>query len=329
MVRVNTGVGFAPAVEWANSNNWGGSVWKGFDYDFNGDGKPDFWYVTANTSQVMVRVNTGVGFAPAVEWANNNNWGGADWKGFSDFNGDGKPDFWYVTANTSQVMVRLSGLVYPDLLISTTTGLNATTSLTYKPLTDTTVYTKDTNAVYPYVDVQAPIYVVSSVSTSNGIGGNYVTNYNYAGAKSHLTGGGFLGFREKTTTDAQGIKTISTSRQDYPYQGLPLTVQKKTATGTLLNSVTNTWAFDTNAAWGSTYHVPKLAQSVEASYELNGSPITTVTTSNQYDTWGNPTQITVNTNDGYSKTTVNQYWNDPLNWFLGRLTKATVTSTTP
>lgn len=68
---------------------------------------------------------------------------------------------------------------------------------------------------------------------------------------------------------------------------------------------------------------------MESSYELAGSPISTITTANTFDAYGNPTQISVSTGDGYSKTTVNTYTNDTANWFLGRLTNATVTSTTP
>jgi hypothetical protein len=37
----------------------------------------------------------------------------------------------------------------------------------------------------------------------------------------------------------------------------------------------------------------------------------------------------VSTPDGFSKTTTNTYTNDATNWYLGRLTGATVTSTTP
>jgi hypothetical protein len=53
------------------------------------------------------------------------------------------------------------------------------------------------------------------------------------------------------------------------------------------------------------------------------------TTTYAYDTYGNPTQIVVGTNDGFSKTSTNTYTNDATNWFLGRLTRSTVTSTAP
>jgi hypothetical protein len=54
-----------------------------------------------------------------------------------------------------------------------------------------------------------------------------------------------------------------------------------------------------------------------------------MTTTFQYDAFGNATQVATSTPDGYSKTTNSTYTNDTTNWFLGRLTGATVTSTTP
>jgi hypothetical protein len=53
-----------------------------------------------------------------------------------------------------------------------------------------------------------------------------------------------------------------------------------------------------------------------------------VTTSYQYDAFGNPTQIAVSATEGHTKTTTNTYTNDTANWLLGRLTNATVTSQT-
>jgi hypothetical protein len=54
-----------------------------------------------------------------------------------------------------------------------------------------------------------------------------------------------------------------------------------------------------------------------------------VTTTYRYDAYGNATQVAASTPDGFSKTTTNTYTNDTTNWFLGRLTGASVTSTTP
>ena len=80
---------------------------------------------------------------------------------------------------------------------------------------------------------------------------------------------------------------------------------------------------------GSKHHFPKLISSQEKSYELTGALITQVDSSTIYDIYGNATQVTVSTPDGYSKTTTNTYVNDTGNWYLGRLTNATVSSTKP
>ncbi|MFA6062908.1 MAG: FG-GAP-like repeat-containing protein [Gallionella sp.] len=331
VVSLSTGTGFTPQQVWGGH---GGTMANNFLSDFNGDGKTDIMAWAGAPYNWVVSLSSGTGFTPQQVWGGH---GGTTANNFlGDFNGDGKtdimawagvPTYWVVNPS---VISGTNKIEFPDLLISVTNGLGATTSNSYKPLTDSTVYSKDSGAVYPLMDIQAPMYVVSSVSSSNGIGSNYTSNYNYVGAKSHLTGGGFLGFRQTVNTDAQTqIVSTTTYRQDYPYQGLPLTAQKRTSTGVVLNNVSNRWTSSGNAAWSAQYHAPQLTQSVETSYELTGGLISTVTTGTTYDVYGNPTVITVSTPDGYSKTTTNTYVNDTVNWYLGRLTNATVSSTKP
>ena len=261
-----------------------------------------------------------------------------------DFNGDGKMDIMYITDGTGggppygkgqqrSVFLATPAAVVPDLASNFTTGLGAVTSITYKPLTDSTVYTKDNTAVYPYLDMQSPMYVVSHITNSDGIGGNYAMDYSYAGAKAHLQGGGFMGFRQVTAHDPQvGVRTTTVFRQDYPFQGMPLTTQKVTDTLVPLNQSNNTYA-DTilNPTLSPVYHQSFITMSIETSYELNGGLVTTITSSSSYDSYGNPIQIVVSTGDGYSKTTTNTYDNiiDSNRWFLGRLRRSTVTSVTP
>jgi len=114
-------------------------------------------------------------------------------------------------------------------------------------------------------------------------------------------------------------------------------VEKRTTSGTLLNSVQNTWQ---NTVINGTYHRNDLIQTVEQSWDLNGAALPRTKTGTAFDAYGNPTQITVATDDSYTsagpvspygnvKTTTNTYANDTSNWLLGRLTRATVTSTLP
>jgi hypothetical protein len=338
-VSLLTGTGFTPPVLWLSNafnstNGWNNeNIVPRQLVDVDGDGKADIVGFASNG--VYVSLSTGTGFNQPAFWLPNTFNSGTGWSNeslvprrFADVNGDGKADIVGFASNG----VYVSNLTQPapDILSSITNGLGATTSISYKPLTDSTVYSKDSGAVYPLMDIQAPMYVVSSVSSSNGIGSTYISNYNYVGAKSHLTGGGFLGFGQTVNTDPQtGIVSTTNYRQDYPFQGLPLTAQKRTSTGVVLNNVSNSWASTVNAAWSAQYHAPQLTQSVESSYELTGGLISTVTTGTTYDAYGNPTVITVSTPDGYSKTTTNTYVNYTVNWYLGRLTNATVSSTKP
>jgi hypothetical protein len=241
-----------------------------------------------------------------------------------DINGDGKTD--YVALDALYQYVFLANGPATDLLTSITTGLGSVTSITYLPLTTSGVYAKDTTAVYPTVDYQGATYVVSRVDAPNGIGGTYGTSYGYAGAKLDLTGRGFLGFRQMVATDLQTNVVQTTSyRQDYPYIGL-VASSTKTLSGLTLNQTTTTYAASN---LGGTRNFVFASQAVAASADLDGTTLPTVTTSYQYDAFGNATQVVVSTPDGYSKTTANTYTNDTTNWFLGRLTQATVTSTTP
>ena len=327
LILLSTGRGFNNRT-WAVPNAWGGAgyTWVG---DFNGDGKTDI--ASANGGSVYVHLSTGSGFDNQT-WAVPNAWGGSDYTWVGDFNGDGNTGIVSLAGFNFYTYESIEAGTFGKLA-SITTGLGTSTTVTYKPLTDNSVYTKDAGAVYPYVDVQAPLYVVSSVATSDGLGGTYSTYYSYAGAKSHLLGGGFLGFRQVSVHDPQAhIRSTTTYRQDYPYQGQPLSTQKRTNGGILLGQNLITYTDQLlNTGISPTWHQSLPTHTVESSYELTGGLISTVVTDTQYDAWGNPTAIAVDSGGGYNKTTTNTYDNiiDANRWFLGRLRRSTVTSVTP
>jgi hypothetical protein len=343
-VRLSTGNSLAGPV------NWGGPFWPATQTllaDVNGDGFADMVYGTTvftGSPNVVAHFSNGGGFvgpviAGSADATYDPEWG--SW-GFSpiaigDVNGDGRADVMTVSAAGSG-NVRVAQTRTPDLITTFTNSLGASATVTYKPLTDTTVYAKDTNAIWPVRDLlqQGPLYVTLSTSLTNGIGGNYVTNYFYTGAKAQMQGGGFLGFRLMRVTDPTGIKTTTTSRQDYPFQGPPISVVKTQSNGAVLNQVTNSWtdnpavnSLTYNFSTGK-YHRSDLTQAVQVSNDLNGAALPTVTTTMSYDAYGNTTGVTASTGDGYSKATTNAYEPpDTVNWFLGRLTRGTVTSVTP
>ncbi|MDO9420106.1 MAG: hypothetical protein Q7T66_05520, partial [Herminiimonas sp.] len=204
-------------------------------------------------------------------------------------------------------------------------------------------YTKDISpnaSVYPKLDVQAPIYVVSSVSQTNGVGGTTTTTYKYGGLKAELgTGRGMLGFRWMESTQAEtGMMNRTEYRQDWPYTGLPMSSKKSVAgsgnNGVLSQSTVSYGCQDFVSSSGCTVapgkrYYPYVTQSTESGWDLNGAALPTIITASQYDIWGNATQVSVSSNDGYSKVTNSEYTNDSTNWFLGRLVKASVMSTSP
>ena len=245
-----------------------------------------------------------------------------------------------------------------DLLFNITPGLGVTTTLTYKPITDSSVYVKGTTGEagtstcpqplgsdglttnsYPILNTQDAQYVVSTAAVSDGNGGVLTNNYQYGGAKVHMTGRGSLGFRYQKVTSVEADTNSTTFfRQDYPFIGLPCQTEKRiTSSNTVIGASALTYANNVLTAGTATSQYPYLSQSLEQSFELGGSLINSTTTTNQYDDFGNATQIVVNSNDGYIKTTNNAYLNNPANfsvinstnWLLGRLLRSTVTSTTP
>ena len=246
---------------------------------------------------------------------------------FIDANADNYSDLLF---STGTVQLYLSNV--PDTLTVITNGLGTITTISYKKLSDSTVYAPDTGAVYPVRDIlpAVPLYVVSTYTVSDGTGGVVTTNYTYGGLKAELTGRGSLGFRYvKESSPDSNIALTTFYKQDYPYIGLPLQTEKRILSSNLLIGASQLTYANTDLTSGTMISkFPYLSQSVEQAFELDGTLVNTTTTSNQYDAYGNVTQVSVDSGDGYIKTTANVYNNDTTNWFLGRLLRSTVTSTT-
>ena len=138
---------------------------------------------------------------------------------FADINGDGFVDVLRSGYGTS--LARLNNNAHPRLK-SVINGMGLNTTFTYKPLTDPSVYTKGSGAIFPAQDVQPSQYVVSKVAQSDGLGGALTSSYSYEGLKIHnlgqgqRTGLGSLGFRTMTVLNEDtGIATRTTYSQDY------------------------------------------------------------------------------------------------------------------
>jgi hypothetical protein len=332
-----------------SSVSWSGASWPGAwsaiatnkrTTDINGDGLADLVY--PNGPYAYVLLSTGNGFEAAAAYV------ALDVVGYGeepiyapftpgDFDGNGRADI----LQTTGTITLFTGKT-PDQLTLVTNSLGATIGITYKPLTDPSIYLSLSSSGWPVREItpHGSMYVVSSTAASNGIGGTRTTNRFYRGARAHMTGGGFLGFWQVISADTSvGIRTQTTYRQDYPYHGLPtqvLTQQSSSAgatdSGPVISQVDNTWTttdLTVAAGSGGKYHKVELTQSVSQNFDLNGASLPAVTTTTGYDGYGNPQSIVSSTGDGYSKTTTNTYQNNTTDWLLGRLTRSTVQSVTP
>ena len=324
--------------------------------DVNGDGLPDLICAYAygnNSDDTFVRINNGTGFSGWQKWGPNSGAGNYNLNSCkpllaADVNGDGLPDVVCPYAygnNSDDTFVRINQGIVPDLMTSANNGLSVSVQFTYKTLMDKSLYTKGSGSTYPIQDIQAPMYVVSSVRSPNGIGGTLTTNHTYGGLKLDARSGGrgLLGFAWQEVTQVEtGLVTRTEFRQDWPYLGLAsrVTVSKAgTGNGGLLKETVNTFGC-MDPAWyiytGNTCPIsthrryfPHVVQTVEKSWDLNGAALPTVTSTQQFDTWGNATQVKVTTSDGYEKITTNTYNNDADNWRLGQLLRTRAQHTNP
>ncbi len=94
----------------------------------------------------------------------------------------------------------------------------------------------------------------------------------------------------------------------------------------VLSAISNAYG---SVSLGGTRRRTFLSGSVANRKDLDGTAFPSVTTTYQYDAYGNAIEVTASTSAGFSKTTTNSYSNDEINWLLGRLTRATVDSQAP
>ncbi len=182
-VRLSNGSSFEPEIVWINNPEEGNL--KTQLADFNGDGIEDLWYISTDHSNVMVRLGNGSGLDPATAWANGN-WQDIE-LGFADISGDGKKDFWYIPSGTTEVKVMRANIDPPDLLRKTTSSLGGTSEISY------TCSTEYDNTSLPF-----NIYVISSISSNPGLGGQSITiDYSYSG-----------GFYDHENRDFRGFNTV-------------------------------------------------------------------------------------------------------------------------
>ncbi|MDR1633030.1 MAG: FG-GAP-like repeat-containing protein, partial [Dysgonamonadaceae bacterium] len=173
-------------------------------------------------------------------------------------------------------------------------------------------YQKGSGAVFPYINFSGPIHVPTNRE-------KYYDNrlyedidFSYENAVVHVQGLGFRGFGKLTTYDM--VRGRSFSQTFDPYRFGVLTVDESP-----FSKTTNTWTVSVQS--NKTVKATLTNRSVQD--KLKG---TTATASYTYDTYGNPTQETINFGDNITQTTASTYVNSTgTPYILGFLTNQTVT----
>ncbi len=340
----------------------GGSVTHLFSGDFNGDGFSDLFnasYYPYNSSSwqsfsqgdtsFLSLLNGQMGVLDGAYYDPPSTNTAASFVFVGDFDGDGTDDVFALKDRGFNVFLARSNGFNANRIVQVTSGHGGYTKFNYKPLTDPTVYTKGTAAVYPNYDIVGAMYVVSSVATRNAVDGDAFTvqttpavvestsTYTYERGLAVLDGHGYQGFSAVQSTN---VDTGITSRTEYvtgdPYlAGHPARQVQTLSTGVVISETVNSWTSNpTTLSNGMKTYFPYTTQSVTKAYEINNgvgaAPIKITTVSGQaYDAYGNLTHSLTDYGGGFAEETTSLYNNDTSNWWLGRLYDTVVTQTSP
>jgi RHS repeat-associated protein len=331
-IQLSTGTGFEQHdVPQKKANLKNDNVRTG---DFNGDGANDLMVTSKDLSWTgtyfYISMNNGINFythnLPGYPTASHNYY-------LADYDGDGRTDFictdgvspWWTgyqvyksLGNTSILMNKLAD------------GYGSLTKLTYTKLSQApaTVYVKDHTAIFPVMDFQGPWSVVSSVQADNGKGSLNTLNYFYEGAKVHLKGKGFIEFAKTSVSDlTSGIETGNVNSYNasysYPTYFYPTLIKSysKTIASDTIETVKNIWSQVILDGFER-----RVFPYIQSSTQLNKLTGLSITSSAQYDFYGNPTSIVKNYLNGSTETTTNAFNNtvSSSQWLLGRPTSTSV-----
>ncbi|MEX0968465.1 MAG: T6SS effector amidase Tae4 family protein [Bacteroidia bacterium] len=218
--------------------------------DYNGDGKCDILHVQNNQndwkSYLNFHLSEGNTFA-AETFVLNYFVHFTNTLGSGDFNGDGRVEEVDRFDSGDPCKMLYFNRDGQDLRLQRiSNGLNQSTIFDYSWLSKATNYIKGSTSTYPLTDIQAPIPVVSTLSTDNGLGGLTTVNFSYEGAIIHRQGRGFLGFSKVTSSNVtSGVKSVQEFSINPTYHH-PYLANHKTilsSNSSLISETENTYSF--------------------------------------------------------------------------------------
>ncbi|WP_051311845.1 FG-GAP-like repeat-containing protein, partial [Zooshikella ganghwensis] len=335
-VSYSTGTGFTPITavldEFGTRQGWQVHKNPRFLGDVNNDGLDDIIGLANNG--VYVSFNTGSGFSPARKildnFAYSQGWtADKNPRAVYDFDGNGTTDFFGFAGDG--LYTSLSPFT-PPRLVGISNGFDHEVKLSYAPLTDKSIFTKSEGSQYPIKDIQPSTFVVSTVQTSNGIGGFSTTRYKYGELKYHQQGLGFLGFRTVTSTQEDtGIRTHSVYAQHVDTHVIGALKNQKTYAkdGVVLKDLQQSWLTHTLNDGDIPRYQTIMTRAFTEQRSLQDVQLSQTTQHLAYDAYGNVTESKTVTTDTYGQqqsTTVNTYLNDEDHWLIGLPTQTQTTN---
>jgi RHS repeat-associated protein len=308
-IKFSTGTGFVDGAcsnltpfSWKSHNNY-------YSEDINGDGYCDLVVIgrgtaTTGNADIYVALSTGVGFGSFSLYDVTEALNVSDaYNLLGDFNGDGNTDYLYNNGVITRLYTIYRGM-NNKLVKNITNGLNMFSTINYKPMTDDNgFYSKGAVASFPLSNVQMPLYMVSTIKQSDGLGDTTKVNFTYSRALAHQQGIGWLGFGSttmlNTTTNISITNTQELNTVFYYYT--PSYVLTETSSGTNIDSVKYTNAVKD---FGSKRIFPYITQVYNKNF-LSGVETCNVYTYNSTDIdYGNITsECTKYLSNGYLQNT--------------------------
>jgi RHS repeat-associated protein len=307
--------------------------------DWDGDGKTDV--LVNNGGNFGVYRSTGTGFG-ALQSTSISATGtyfalDQDGDGLEDLikvNGSSAINYWTHTPSGSATAFATN---IPDLLSSVVDGFGVSASASYTS-TGWSNYDKGSTTNYPLQEL-GPRIVVAKVSTTNGIGGTFDTNYFYVGARKDALRREGVGFQRVDKTDSRnGIIERVYFDQEFPVAGMlsqQELIQPNGVTPIARTVYDNGFATLETSANNQRYFPHSLGSS-STQYEVGGTwnaaLLRTVVSTNMFDaasgslydqttTTTEPVSMANGVHAGASwteRTLLTNLLNDSANWCLGR-----------
>lgn len=282
--------------------------------DYDGDGKSDLLHESCDCGNFRTKTNfnlyrfNGLGLDNKIKYertlyvyynkAMNNSVTNIN-PIITDVNGDGKHEISFKTEyDATMQTLYFQKDSKSHLLEKVTDGLNRTTEYLYQAITKSTgsvdFYTKGVGEIYPLNNGQYPIYVVTSMSSPNGIGGVNSINFKYENMLLNRTGKGLLGFEKINTFNVNAnirTESIYGLNRDFFQQYLKTTKTFQQSSGIQLSQTDNSYSFE---RIGLSFCFIQKNTSTTTQDLLKG---VSSTTTNTFDANGNVTNI-INTISG-------------------------------